>query len=130
LEPALIEAHTIDGHLEINKEEFTEWHISELINTRQAEIKLQSGIGEMIREISHKLSMANIEPTAIFTHKKLEKETRKKAEVPYETFIYGGVAGAISRTATAPIDRLKVMFISDEMPFTIANVFHIIFRSS
>lgn len=66
----------------------------------------------MFREIQHTLSLANIEPTAYtpIEHKRVKEKTETESKIPYATFMYGGLAGAISRTTTAPIDRLKVFF--------------------
>ena len=65
----------------------------------------------MFYDISQKLSTANIEFTAYIGQKEPENDHRSFLDrIPVETFMFGGIAGAISRTTTAPLDRLKVSF--------------------
>jgi len=94
LEPAYFDDHLKNDEFQITRREFIDAHIEELIILQKFEDARDNSIFNW-REMN---SLIDYEAAPV----------AKKFQ--YETFLMGGVAGAISRTVTAPIDRLKIFF--------------------
>lgn len=65
--------------------------------------------------------------TLLFPETEEEVEPEIRVNVWWETFVSGAVAGMISRTATAPFDRLKT--VMQVKTFFFFNIILHIFRS-